>query len=229
MKKFKHDFLRLPKISQINGKRFRVYETPDGIFPSVTTILSHTKDQSGLIEWKKRIGVEKAEEISRRACERGEHFHFICEKFLRNEKPPNLGDPESQMMFESMKPFLIKHVDQIRLLEGRCFSKKLRVAGTIDCVADFDEEFSIIDFKTTRSPKKEDHIEDYFIQAAVYAFMIYESIGEIPKQIVIMMAGAEKELGRVQIFKRETREFLRKAKRRVDKFFEMFGDDFQGR
>ena len=171
----------------INGKRF--YKTPEGLlYPSVTTITSqHGKDK--ILEWRKRVGEEEANRISTKASSRGTRVHKICENYLNNEEDyARKTMPDSVAMFKSLQHLLDEHVNNIHALEIPLYSHHLRVAGRVDCIAEYDGKLSIIDFKTSSKLKEEGWIKGYFMQCSAYAVMYEERTGIPVSQIVIMIA-----------------------------------------
>jgi hypothetical protein len=178
----------------VNGKRF--YKTPEGfLYPSVTTITSqHGKDK--ILEWRKRVGEEEANRISTRASNRGTKVHKICENYLNNEEdyartnPAHIHKtmPDTIAMFKSLQPLLDEHVNNIHALEIPLYSHHLKVAGRVDCIAEYDGKLSIIDFKTSSKLKEENWIKGYFMQCSAYAVMYEERTGIPVSQIVIMIA-----------------------------------------
>jgi genome maintenance exonuclease 1 len=167
-----------------DGKRY--YTLEDGTkLPSVTTVLGAQKKQA-IMEWRKRVGEEEANRVSRKATSRGTNVHTLCERYLNNE---SLGDimPDAKEMFMSLKP-LLNRIDNIHYQECALWSKKLEMAGRVDCIAEFDGKLSVIDFKTSKKVKTEAHIEDYFWQTTAYALMYEEMIGTPIDDIVIIMA-----------------------------------------
>ena len=191
----------------INGKRF--YKTPEGLlYPSVTTITSqHGKDK--IIEWRKRVGEEEANRISTKASNRGTKVHKICENYLNNEEdyartnPAHINKtmPDTIAMFKSLQPLLDEHVNNIHALEIPLYSHHLKVAGRVDCIAEYDGKLSIIDFKTSGKLKEESWIKGYFMQCSAYAVMYEERTGIPVSQIVIMIA-VDSEYPQVFIKKR---------------------------
>jgi genome maintenance exonuclease 1 len=191
----------------INGKRF--YKTPEGLlYPSVTTITSqHGKDK--ILEWRKRVGEEEANRISTKASNRGTKVHKICENYLNNEEdyartnPAHIHKtmPDTIAMFKSLQPLLDEHVNNIHALEIPLYSHHLKVAGRVDCIAEYDGKLSIIDFKTSGKLKEESWIKGYFMQCSAYAVMYEERTGIPVSQIVIMIA-VDSEYPQVFIKKR---------------------------
>ena len=102
-------------------------------------------------------------------------MHTLAECFLRNQQLPEV-QPLSQFLFLQAKSHLDK-IDNIHAIEQALFSKELGVAGTVDCIAEYEGELSVIDFKTSKRPKPEKWIEHYFVQCAAYASMLYEMTG----------------------------------------------------
>jgi genome maintenance exonuclease 1 len=177
----------VPKLEQINENGTRLYATPDGRrYPSVTTILSeHGKE--ALDAWRNRIGHEEAAKIGARAANRGTRVHTYTEKYLKNE-PIDFGlNLFTQELFNTFRPVL-GPINNIHCLETRMFSHHLRLAGTVDCIAEYDGKLSVIDFKTASKPKKHEWIHNYFMQCSAYAIM-YEELTGIPvPQLVVLVA-----------------------------------------
>lgn len=178
----KHD---IPKLSRIDSPEGRRYETPTGkAYPSVTSVVGlHGKE--AFFEWRKRVGEEEANRISARAAKRGTAIHSLCETYLLNEEvKPGPFDLET---FASIKP-LLNRINNIHCLETQLYSDYLQVAGTVDCIAEFDGRMSVIDFKTSKRVKTRDDIHGYFMQTAAYAVM-FEERTKIPvDRLVILMS-----------------------------------------
>jgi genome maintenance exonuclease 1 len=167
-----------------DGKRY--YTTPDGVkLPSVTTVIG-AKGKQAIMEWRKRVGEEEANKISRKASSRGTNVHTLCERYLNNEP---LGDimPDAKAMFLPLKP-LLNRINNIHYQECALWSVKLGMAGRVDCIGEFDGVLSVIDFKTSKRIKKKEDIDNYFAQCVAYACMYEELIGTGIDQIVIIMA-----------------------------------------
>ena len=178
-----HDFPKLLRTTSSDGTR--VYETPSGrAYPSVTTVTG-LHSAKGIMEWRKRVGEAEANRISGRASARGTRIHNYCESYLLGESTePDMFDAE---MFNSIKP-LLDQVDNIHALEDPLYSDHLQVAGTVDCIAEFQGKLSVIDFKTSSKPKDRDDIHNYFMQTAAYAVAFEERTGIPIGRLVIIMA-----------------------------------------
>lgn len=167
-----------------DGKRY--YTLPDGTkLPSVTTVIGAMKKKS-IMEWRARVGEEKANQISKKATSRGTNVHTLCERYLNNE---SLGDimPDALEMFRSIKPYLHK-INNIHYQEQALWSKGIGMAGRVDCIAEWEGKLSVIDFKTSKKIKQAEDIQDYFAQCTAYSCMYEEMIGQSVDQIVVLMA-----------------------------------------
>ena len=171
----------------IDGVRFYKVPNEDEFLKlvSITSVTSHWSREK-FAKWRKKVGEEKANEITRKATARGTDMHSMTEHYLLNEDLPKVN-PMGDMLFKIAKPTL-NNIDNIHALEGSLYSKELGVAGTVDCIAEYNGELSIIDFKTSKAPKPREWIDGYFVQAAAYACMYYELTGIAVKKLVIIMA-----------------------------------------
>lgn len=188
---FTHIPFRLPRLKTRNFRGHRYYQTPDGkLYPSVTTVLSII-DKEGLDKWKKQVGEGYAEAVSFRATSIGSELHKIIEEYLNNEDP---YEEHKKLLprahFENIKEY-VDRIDNIRCQEASLFSHDLQLAGRVDCVADFDNKISVIDFKTSTKQKKEEWIERYFLQETAYSIMWEEMTGKQINQIVTIISGED--------------------------------------
>ena len=211
-KQFKHNFVSLPDLETetINGKRH--YLVGSSKLPSVTTILDGTSDKTWLQEWKNRVGEEEAERISTKAKNKGTLLHKMAEDFVLN-KPVDESSPIAMMTFLPIKKALEERVDDILLVEGCLWSKKLGTAGRCDLVAHWDGKPAIIDYKTSSSIKHESHIQDYFIQTSMYAYMFWERTGILVDDIIILMSTSD--IPEPQIFHKRVFDYIRDARARI--------------
>jgi genome maintenance exonuclease 1 len=186
---FVHESLEIigdVKQKNISGKR--LYETPDGNFPSITTVLS-SLSKASIQEWRNRVGAEEANRISTQASRRGTKTHSIIEDYLQNKQDYLSGHmPDSIELFKSVQSILDIHVDNIYGIEVALWSKDLGVAGRCDCIAEYDGELSILDWKTSSKLKKEEWVESYKLQGTAYAKMYEERTGIKISQVVIVIA-----------------------------------------
>lgn len=185
---FKHLQLdrEVPKLKQLNENGTRYYVTPEGNkYPSITTVLS-AYNIKHIMEWRKRVGNEEADRISRQASGRGTRIHKLCEDYIDN-KPLEFKTLLDQELFGEFKPALHR-INNVYAQELRMYSDHLRIAGTVDCIAEYDGVLSAIDFKTSKRAKNKEDIENYFMQCSAYAIMFEEQFGIPVAQIVVAIA-----------------------------------------
>ena len=187
---FKHVDLNLPKLTRETIDGVRYYSVPDEDellrLVSITSVTSHF-NKDIFVNWRKKVGNEEADRITKAATTRGTDMHTLTEHYLKNDQVLPEVPPISDFLFKISKGELNK-IDNIHSLEGALYSKQLGIAGTVDCIAEYDGELSIIDFKTSKKPKPRDWIEHYFVQAMAYGCMLYELKNISVKKLVIIMA-----------------------------------------
>lgn len=197
----------------------RRYITPEGeSYASVTTVLTEY-NKKAIMEWRERVGEEEANKISAQASSRGTRVHSLCETYLKNELSPmkiSTMMPDAKELFYKIKPFLDTHIGRVYALEQALYSDELRIAGRVDCIAEWDDKLSVIDFKTASKEKNEDWIENYFMQCSAYAEMFEERTGKPIDQIVVAIAVAN---GNPQIFVKEKQDYLRGLNYFIDEYY----------
>ncbi len=217
---FIHNTIVIPRAFQTEIDGVRYYQTPQGkLYPSITTVLSKTSDMSGLDEWRERVGSDVAEQIMKEAQIHGTMTHKLCEDYLNNRESEGdfLDIPKSH--FEKLKPYLHK-MNNIRGIEIPLYSDEFEIAGTCDCIAEYDGDLSIIDFKTSRSRLVEhyDKVQKYFMQATAYSLMWKERTGIEIDQIVII--GSE-ETGNIAEFIKIPFDFKESLIEKIEQFHEL--------
>ena len=190
IERFKHIDLNLPKLERETIDGVRYYKIPSENellkFVSITSVTTH-KNRQFFADWRKKVGEEEADKITRQATSRGTDMHSLVENYLLNIPELPKVQPLSEVLFKISKPELNK-INNIHALESSLYSKVLGVAGTVDCIAEYNGELAVIDFKTSKKPKPVEWIEHYFVQCAAYACMLYEMTGISVKKLVILMA-----------------------------------------
>jgi genome maintenance exonuclease 1 len=196
----------------VDGKR--LYETPEGVFPSVTTVTGFKK-QKFFAEWR-----AKNPEESKRVTSRGTKFHSIIEQYLKNEEIDfdNLHS-NHKALFSLLRPELDK-IDNIIALETPLWSKILGLAGRTDCIAEYDGKLSIIDFKASTKEKRASDIDNYFAQASAYALMFQERTGIIVDNYAILIACED---GLKQVFQGNPIKHVRQLKNLITEYKELNG------
>ena len=217
MKNFDHVKLNgeLPEITteSIKGKRF--YVTPEGNkYPSITTVLSD-RNKEGIIKWRESVGNDVANQVMRQAASRGTAVHTLIENYLNNEELSK-QDVLPVALFVTIKSEL-DNINNIRIQEGGLYSDKLGVAGRVDCIAEYKGKISVIDFKTSTKEKKEEWVENYFIQGSAYCEMYEERFLQPIEQVVILIVTED---GAVQTFIKDKRDYLPLLKTAIKEFNE---------
>ena len=170
----------------IDGVRY--YTLPSGKkAPSITSITSFYNRQT-FINWRKKIGEEEANKITKVATDRGTKFHDLVEKYLSNEDVSSLKGvlPSTKARWIAARESLNK-IDNIHALEKPLYSEYFGIAGRVDCIAEYEGELAVIDFKTSKKIKPEKWLQNYFVQETAYACMYYEMTGISVKKIVTLM------------------------------------------
>lgn len=206
--------LTLPDVTTqtIQGKRF--YVTPEGNkYPSITTVLSG-KGNEGIIKWRESVGNDVANQIMRSAAKRGTAVHQLVEDYLNNDELSK-QDVLPVALFTLLKPEL-DNINNIRIQEGGLYSDEYGVAGRVDCIADYKGKLSVIDFKTSTKEKKEEWVENYFIQGSAYCQMYEERYSQPIDQVVILIVTED---GAVQTFTKEKKDYLPLLKTAIKEFY----------
>ena len=186
---FNHVDLNLTPLEREHIDGVRYYKIPDleefVKLVSITSVTSHFNKEI-FINWRKKVGNETADKITKAATRRGTDMHTLTEYYLKNDNLPDVP-PISEFLFKIAKGEINK-IDNIHALEGPLYSKELGIAGTVDCIAEYNGELAIIDFKTSKKPKPREWVEHYFVQCMAYGCMLYELTGIAVKKLVIIMA-----------------------------------------
>jgi len=205
---------KLPEIltENINGKRF--YVTPEGKkYPSITTVLAG-RNKEGIIKWRESVGNDVANQIMRSAAKRGTAVHTLVEDYLNNSELSK-QDVLPVALFTLLKPEL-DNINNIRIQEGGLYSDDYGVAGRVDCIAEYKGKLSVIDFKTSTKEKKEEWVENYFIQGSAYCQMYEERYSQPIEQVVILIVTED---GAVQTFIKEKKDYLPLLKSAIKEFY----------
>jgi genome maintenance exonuclease 1 len=200
---FTHNFI--PELKDIKidfevieKEGVRLYRTPDGLFPSVTTVVGHEKRKK-YKNWRENNAKE-----SQRVCDRGTMLHSTIESYLLNEHVEMNNNSPVFDLFHLIK----KEVDNIKdvyATEAFLWGKCVGLAGRVDCIAKYKGEPSVIDFKASTFPKKKVDIDNYFCQATAYSLMLQERTGIQIPNIVILIAN---EQGFCQVFKEKVINYV---------------------
>ena len=187
------DVYSIEAITTDSGRRYKV---PNGeMYESVTTALGNQPGKKeGLMEWRRRVGNDEANRISRKAAGRGTAVHSIIEDYLNNKEDPCKDMmPDAVVMFKQLQPILDKSISKVYMQEAPLWSDKYRLAGRVDCIPDIKGKLSVVDFTTSMKIKKREWVKDYFLQTAAYSHMIKEMYGDTVDQTVIFIAVEDRD------------------------------------
>lgn len=199
-----------PFVEQLDRTDGHFYRTESGkIYPSITTVLKIETDEA-IKKWIDYVGQAEADRIIKESQEVGTALHKYYEAFLSNKPIPQMDQSKFAksplQLFEDTK-YAFADIDNVRALETKLYSDEMGLAGTVDCVADYEGELSVIDFKNSRKPKTKSRVKNYFLQICAYGKMWKECIGDDIKQGVIIIANWD---GTATIFKFNPHDFENK-------------------
>ena len=218
-KKFNFIDLDKSKLPVTKGKKvdgFRFYDIDGKAYPSITTVLGIQK-KAQLQEWRDKIGENVANWEMGRAARRGKATHLSIEQYIKGLTPSERGVLPLGL-FRLIKPY-VDQIDNIHCLETIMYSKKLTIAGQVDCIAEYNGKLSVIDFKTANKERQESWIENYFMQTSAYAQMYEELFGKEIEQIVILLASED---GSVQSFIKEKKDYMDPLKKSINDFYKYY-------
>ena len=218
-KKFNFIDLDKSKLPVTKGKKvdgFRFYDIEGKAYPSITTVLGIQK-KAQLQEWRDKIGEDVANWEMGRAARRGKATHLLIEQYIKGLTPSERGVLPLGL-FRLIKPY-VDQIDNIHCLETIMYSKKLTIAGQVDCIAEYNGKLSVIDFKTANKERQESWIENYFMQTTAYAQMYEEMFGKEIEQIVILLASED---GSVQSFIKEKKDYMEPLKKSIGDFYKYY-------
>jgi len=194
----------------------RFYTTPDGNkYPSITTLLGDG-DKPWLTDWRNSLGHEKADKETKRAAERGEAVHLMIERYLKNDPTPTADQKTPHISEFNAVKLRLKKVNNIITQEVPLYSDVLKVAGRVDCIAEYDGVLSIVDFKTSTNNKDERMIQDYFLQCTAYGLMFHEMYDIQIDQVVIIMSV---EKGIPLVFRKPMEDYIAPLCQRINTYY----------
>ena len=218
------------KYNYVRGSRSttqgsRTYDIQGFNLPSVTTILSRTKDQEYLKKWKNRVGHEEAERIFNLSSRRGTTMHKFLEKHIEGTGYEDLTPigAEAKPMAQKIIDVGLSYVSQYYGSEVTLYYPGL-YAGTTDLVCRHNDLDTIIDFKQANRPKEEEWIEDYYLQIAAYA-MAHDYIhGSNIEQGIIMVCTPDLYYQEFKFSGPTLRDWKHKFLKRLDAYYELTRD-----
>jgi genome maintenance exonuclease 1 len=194
----------------------RLYNLPNGDWvPSITSVTSFY-NREVFRKWRQRVGEKEANRVTKESTTRGTDYHEAAQAYLENKELDwDNYLPLTQFMFKSSQPYLDK-IGKIHAIERTLYSEYLGLAGRVDCIAEYDGELAIIDFKTSKKIKPEKWIEQYFVQETAYACMYYELTGIPVEKLITIMVTPE---GDVHVYdKRNKSDYIKLLVKYVKEF-----------
>lgn len=202
----------------------RTYFTPDGNFPSITTILGKTANNIWLQKWEERVGKEEADRVRQEAADRGTLVHEYLERYWNRENSVlfDLKQESSDviLMTQSLIDYTLNKFDKVYAQELTVWSKELGIAGRFDALVKYEGTPAVIDFKTSKK-KKYKCPSDYYLQSSFYAIALNEMFGLKIKNFVVLIVN---EKGDVEEFKGNYLPHVGSLKGRVRDYHIYFGN-----
>jgi hypothetical protein len=213
------EFQRLKQVNLPTGRFYTVESGPYAgeSYPSITRVLAK-KEKPQLEAWKVRVGPDEAAGVSARATVQGSAVHKLTECYLSNQGLPRYM-PNVAELWGHLRPWLDKHVTKVYSQEQDIFSAKLGVAGRMDLLIEYDNEFlTIADVKTSSRLKLEEYVHDYFLQGTFYSVAVYEQTGTLPKKIVLPVTSPQD----LQVFETTPMQHFKELAERIEEFYESY-------
>jgi len=221
-KEFKFIELDKSKLPVTKGKKvdgFRFYDIDGKAYPSVTTVLGIRKKEE-LQKWRDSIGEKVANWEMGRAARRGKATHLLVEQYLKGDTP-SVRDVLPLGLFKLLRPY-VDQINNIHCLETIMYSKKLTIAGQVDCIAEYNGKLSVIDFKTAYKERQESRIENHFFQTTAYALMYEELFGKSIEQIVVLLAAED---GTVASYIKEKKDYMAGLEKSIQDFYKYYEEN----
>jgi genome maintenance exonuclease 1 len=165
----------------------RTYNVGEKKIPSVTTILSATQSEekkASLDRWRERVGYQEAQRITQQAATRGTEMHYVLENYIDGKGYLNLSPEGAQARL--MAHEIVQNLEKLKVVWGNEVSLAYddRWAGATDVVGLYDDQPTIIDFKQSNKPKREEYVEDYYYQIAAYSLAHKKQYGSITQGLI---------------------------------------------
>ena len=219
MSSYNHIPINFKQAKLIEKDSAHFYETPNGeVYPSITTILQETMSDAkkeSLQNWKEQEIA--AEYITQEAATIGTETHKLIENHINEVRQTDEVRLLSVAHFNNLIPFLQK-INNVHGTELRLYSNAMKLAGTSDCIATYDGELSIIDYKTKRSNQREEWMTEHFIQGTAYSQMFKELTGIEVKQVVILVSSEKNS--RME-FVKNTEDYKELLNQRLNQYYDI--------
>ena len=203
----------------------RVYNINEEKLPSVTSILQATQSEekkASLANWKARVGTTEANRIKNDASNRGTSMHSFLEKYLLGQLNLELIEEEDNKS-KKMADEIIEQGIQNKLTEIWGTEATLyypgKYAGTCDACGVYEGQETIIDFKQSNKPKKEEWIEDYFLQLGAYSLAHNVVYNSRISQGIVLLCTVDNLFQDFRIQGKKLEEYQNKFLEKVEQFY----------
>jgi genome maintenance exonuclease 1 len=217
---FPHEQFTFPKLQQKNLASGRVYEVVDTgeCFPSITRVLG-ARPKPALENWKRRVGAKEATRISTQSSTRGTALHSLAEHYLNNDDI-NLPDDDDTVReyWAQLSTWIDDNLNVVHAQEQDVYSQRLHVAGRMDLLATVNAELAVVDFKTSRKRKKEEYVQDYYLQGCFYALSVFEQTGMKVTRIIFPIVSVDG----FQIFETTPAAHYTTLRHRIKEYYDVY-------
>ena len=219
----KYNYVRVSRTTEHGSRTYDVHGTK---LPSVTTILDKTKDKSFLDRWRARVGDEEAERIKNHSSKRGTSMHKFIEKHITGA-----GYDDLTTIGQEARPMAQKIIDVGLTPISEYYGSEVTLhypglfAGSTDLICMHNDMETIGDFKQSNRPKREEWVEDYYMQIAAYAMAHDYVHGSKIRQGVIMMCTPDLYYQEFKIQDNELKRYKHEFLKRLDSYYDLINDE----
>ena len=221
----KYNYIQGKQITD-HGTGTRIYDINNSRLPSVTTILGATKNQQFLKDWKAKVGESEAERIKNLSSKRGTAMHKFLETHITG-----VGYDDLTEIGQAAKPMAEKIIEVGLTPVEEYYGSEVMLhypglyAGSTDLVCLHNDMETIVDFKQANRPKREEWIEDYYLQIAAYAMAHDHVYGSKIRQGVIMVCTPDLYYQEFKFQDADLRQWKHKFLKRLDMYHEIKFDE----
>jgi hypothetical protein len=211
---FNHIPISTPIMETAHEDNKHFYSINGEKYPSITTIL-HSFPNPGIDIWKSKT--PNWREIQEESFRVGTNLHYIIEEYLKNTEEIQNTFDISEVLFSNLKPELDK-INNIYCQETHLYEPNLKIAGMVDCIAEYDGVLSVVDFKNSRKPKKEWMVKKsgYYEQLTAYSLMFQHCTGIEVNQGVNLIANWD---GSISVHKIQIRDYEDKLYKILERYY----------
>lgn len=185
-------------------------------YPGVTKVLSGTKDMSGPDAWRDRVGHAEADRIVEESKRIGSSLDKIFNDSLSDMFEESLYEnEEGYRLFTQLKPYIAR--TKPIAVQMKVWSDHMKMMGYLDCLGLYDDTLTLIDCKNSKKEKKEEYLEDYFLQCTAYSMMIFDMLGLKVKRLALFIARRDSPFPQIVI--RDIKPWVPEVLKRVKTYY----------